>query len=43
MKNYKLLTLRIVSKQADLILTFEQNVIKKTKITINNKIVIFET
>ena len=43
MKNYKLLTSRIVSKQADLILTFEQKVIKKTKITINNKIVIFET
>ena len=43
MKNYNLLTLRIISKQADLILTFEQKVIKKTKITINNKIVIFET
>ena len=41
MKNYKLLTLRIISKQADLILIFKQKIIKKTKITKNGKITIF--
>ena len=41
MKNYKLLTLRVVPKQRDFKLIFEQKVIKETKITINGKIVVW--
>ena len=41
MQNHKLHTLRVSQKQWNLILTFEQKVIKKTKMTKKGKITVF--
>ena len=42
MQKYKLMTLRFITKQVDINMTFEQKIIKETKITINGKIAVFE-
>ena len=41
MQNHKLQTLKVVQNKRDLILNFEQKVIKETKIMKNGKIIVF--